>query len=65
MTQKITQLGLKIQQKQQDLAETRERLEAGTSLTRGLNTITQEFDQFVELLLDKGKNFDKDHFFFL
>lgn len=55
VTQKITQLGLRIQQKQEDLAETRQKLEIGSALTRNLTSITQEFDQFVELILDQGK----------
>jgi hypothetical protein len=54
VTQKITQLGLKIQQKQQGLAEARQKIEAGAVLTRNLSAITTEFDQFVGLILDKG-----------
>ncbi|KAI6175580.1 hypothetical protein M3Y97_00705000 [Aphelenchoides bicaudatus] len=53
LTEKITQLGLKIQEKQQNLAETRQKLEIGTALTQNLSSITKEFDQFVGLILNQ------------
>jgi type II secretory pathway component PulF len=55
VTEKITQMSFQIQQKQKNLAETRQRLEAGTALSKNLNAFTREFDQFVGLILDHGK----------
>lgn len=61
MTQKITQLNFQIQQKQKNLAETRQRLEAGHALSKNLSSFTKEFDQFVGLILDQGKLLVSQH----